>query len=68
MKMGAGKIGLTFLTISLILIAHWFMRDVTFEKVAETCPHWLRATALAGMIVAIATLTGEDRAFIYFQF
>jgi len=48
--------------------AHWLMRDTTLEKVVEAWPWWFRSLAIAFMIMAITTISGEDRAFIYFQF
>ena len=54
--------------IIILLILHWMMRDITLEEVASRCPWWLRSLILAGMLVGIVTLSGDDRAFIYFQF
>jgi len=51
-----------------VLATHWLMRNRTLESVVEKMPWWLRALILAGMFAAIATSTGGDRAFIYFQF
>jgi hypothetical protein len=38
------------------------------EQVVSKCPWWLRSLIIAGMLIGIVTLSGEDRAFIYFQF
>lgn len=55
--------------ITIILVGlHWIMRDITLEEMAAKCPSWIRSLILAGMLVGIVTLSGEDRAFIYFQF
>lgn len=55
--------------ITTILVGlHWIMRDITLEEMAARCPGWVRSLILAGMLVCIITLSGEDRAFIYFQF
>lgn len=54
--------------IGLILATHWMNRDVSLEQLAAKIPWWLCSAALACMLIAIATLSGEDRAFIYFQF
>jgi alginate O-acetyltransferase complex protein AlgI len=52
----------------LMLALHWCMRDTTVEAVAERVPWWLRAGGLAACAMAIVTMAGDDRAFIYFQF
>lgn len=51
-----------------ILLLHGLMRNTTLEAVADRTPWWLRSMVLAGMLVAIVTMSGDDRAFIYFQF
>jgi len=58
----------TALTVASILIVHWRMRDTTIEAVAEKRSWLFRSLLIATMLVAIATMPGEDRAFIYFQF
>jgi alginate O-acetyltransferase complex protein AlgI len=55
-------------TMVPMLSLHWLMRDKTLEAVADKCPWWFRAVLLALMLMAIATKTGDTRAFIYFQF
>jgi len=57
-----------FVVSGLILLVHWLMRDRSLEDVAEKTPWVLRALLLAGMVIAIVLFSGEDRAFIYFQF
>ncbi|MFC1765856.1 MBOAT family O-acyltransferase [Planctomycetota bacterium] len=52
---------------SLFLI-HWFLRDRSLEQIAHLIPWWLRSMILSAMILSIVLLSGEDRAFIYFQF
>jgi alginate O-acetyltransferase complex protein AlgI len=54
--------------IAILLGLHWIMRDTTLEQVVSKCPWWLRSLIIAGMLIGIVTLSGEDRAFIYFQF
>jgi D-alanyl-lipoteichoic acid acyltransferase DltB (MBOAT superfamily) len=57
--------------ILLLLVAHWLLRDSDLERrVAEyRVPAWAYGAASALMIVCIAfSSSGEDRAFIYFQF
>ncbi|MAE65454.1 MAG: membrane-bound O-acyltransferase family protein [Phycisphaeraceae bacterium] len=52
----------------LMLTVHWLMRGHNLEAVAQKCPAWIRVLVIAVMLVAIVTMPGEDRAFIYFQF
>ena len=47
---------------------HWRMRDSSFEELADRVPWWLWSLALAAMILTLALQTGDNRAFIYFQF
>jgi len=51
-----------------MLVLHTVMRDTSLEAVANKTPWWLRACLLAAMVGAIVTMSGDDRAFIYFQF
>jgi hypothetical protein len=44
------------------------MRTRTLEDVVVRTPWLVRSFVLAAMIVAIFTMQGQDRAFIYFQF
>ncbi len=59
------KVGLV---MGAMLIVHWVMRHRRIEEVAEAWPWWIRSVVLAGLLVGIVVLSGEDRAFIYFQF
>ena len=51
-----------------LLSVHWLMRDRSLPEVATRIPWWARSLALAVMIIGIFGLSGEDRAFLYFQF
>ena len=59
---------LTFGITAAILIAHWIMRERSLETIIQKMPWWQRGIVLAVMMFIIVTCTGEDRAFIYFQF
>ncbi len=54
--------------ITLLLIAHWKMRDTTLEAVVQSMPRWLLTTMLAVMSFSIIIAQGLGDAFIYFQF
>ena len=55
-------------TIALMLVVHWKMRDKNLESVAEKTPSWLIVTLLAVMSFLIIITQGSGDAFIYFQF
>lgn len=52
----------------LMLMGHAWLRDSSLEQVVRRFPAGMRAVLIAFMLVAIATGSGESRAFIYFQF
>jgi alginate O-acetyltransferase complex protein AlgI len=56
--------------ILLLLGGHWLLRDSSLEQLIaeQDAPVWLYGVLSALMIVCIAFSSGEDRAFIYFQF
>lgn len=51
-----------------LVLSHWYLRDREFTSVFTCTPVWVRSVLLTIMFIGIATLSGEDRAFIYFQF
>ena len=55
---------------ALMLTAQWWVRDSSLEAVAARLPWWVRSLALTVMVVLLALTfgTGDDNAFIYFQF
>lgn len=59
---------LTFSIIFIILVSHWIMRERSLQRFIENTPWWFRSMIFAGLLIAIVTCSGEDRAFIYFQF
>jgi alginate O-acetyltransferase complex protein AlgI len=48
--------------------AHWWMRDRSLEARWQSLPWWGRSTVLAVLLLSLALVPGDDRAFIYFQF
>lgn len=56
------------IVLAAILVAHWRLRDSSLEEVAERAAWWVRPAAIGGMLYAIATMSGQQQAFIYFQF
>ncbi len=61
-------LAISYFATIVILIIHWNMRDTSVRRVTEKMPAFLRIIILAAMLLAIVTLSGDDRAFIYFQF
>jgi alginate O-acetyltransferase complex protein AlgI len=59
---------LTVVVMTSICSIHWVLRDTTLEVVSSRVPWWIHSMLLAMMLIAIATTSGVDRAFIYFQF
>lgn len=53
---------------ALLLSVHWLTRNRSLAEVAARVPWWTRSLVLAAMIIGIVGLSGEDHAFIYFQF
>jgi alginate O-acetyltransferase complex protein AlgI len=51
-----------------LLAAQWVGRDRTLAELADKAPRPVLAVGLVCLLVAIVTMAGEDRAFIYFQF
>jgi len=51
-----------------LLCVHWLMREASIASVVARVPWWVRSLALAALVLGIIGLSGEDRAFIYFQF
>ncbi|MEP6571458.1 MAG: MBOAT family O-acyltransferase [Gemmatimonadota bacterium] len=60
---------LTVLGLTAMLLgAHWWMRDTSLEARWQALPWWSRSVLLATLLIALAFVPGDDRAFIYFQF
>ncbi len=51
-----------------LLSAQWLVRDKNLTELADRAPRPLLFAVVATLVVALATMAGEDRAFIYFQF
>ena len=57
------------LLVTVLLVGgHWMLRDTTIEDTWRRLPMWVRPLILASMILTICLVTGDERAFIYFQF
>lgn len=61
-------IWLTFAVTAGILVSHWIMRERNIETLLDKTPWYLRAVTFSALIIIIITCSGDDRAFIYFQF
>jgi hypothetical protein len=58
------SLGVTIVLLSI----HWLTRNRSITETATRIPWWARSIVLAAMILGILGLSGEDHAFIYFQF
>src|SRR2546423_4507226 len=56
--------------VVMMFVIHWLMRDRDLIDVAKRIPTWLRPVILSLVVIAVllATVSGDSRAFIYFQF
>jgi D-alanyl-lipoteichoic acid acyltransferase DltB (MBOAT superfamily) len=60
--------GFVLLAAAGLVAAHWWSRERAPKDLFETIPGWAVAGGILSMLIALATMAGEDRAFIYFQF
>jgi hypothetical protein len=51
-----------------MLTLQWALRDTSLAEAARRCPRLVAVAILAAMLVAVTTMSGPGRAFIYFQF
>lgn len=68
LTLGSSSLVLTLGVMLSILALHWCLREQTLETLLPRIPWWSVSLGLAFMLYAIATLHGQDRSFIYFQF
>jgi D-alanyl-lipoteichoic acid acyltransferase DltB (MBOAT superfamily) len=52
----------------LLLLGQWLLRESSIEELAGRLPWWLRSLVLTGLLLSLALASGDERAFIYFQF
>lgn len=58
----------TVVTIGVMLVVHWRMRNRDLHQVVAATPAWLVGLALGVMLTLILITQGGSDAFIYFQF
>lgn len=51
-----------------LLATHWWLRDSSIEAKWKAMSPWVRASALTAMLASLCLVSGDARAFIYFQF
>ena len=56
------------LVTAALLLGQWILRDSTLEQATARLPRWALACCLGFMLLSLCVASGEDRAFIYFQF
>jgi D-alanyl-lipoteichoic acid acyltransferase DltB (MBOAT superfamily) len=52
----------------LLLVGQWLLRESSLEHFMGRLPWWLRSLVLAGLLLSLSLASGDERAFIYFQF
>ncbi len=68
LALGEGHVLSVALVTVLMLVWHWWHRDDSFEGRWQRSPAWIQVGLLTVMIVCLVLFSGNDRAFIYFQF
>ena len=58
----------TVITIGIMLVIHWYMRERKLDEVIGRLPTWLIGLVWGAMITVIIITQGGSDAFIYFQF
>ncbi len=58
----------TVVTISTMLVAHWYMRNRKLDEVIGSMPAWLVGLVWGVLLTLIVITQGGSAAFIYFQF
>ena len=53
---------------ALMILYHGLMRHSSLEALVNRMPWVLRAVIMAAIVITLAMVPGDDRAFIYFQF
>jgi len=56
------------LVVSLLVSAHWAMRNSTLEETIAKMPAWLLTSLITFMVFTLVITQGTGNAFIYFQF
>ncbi len=58
----------TVITIGIMLLVHWYMRERKLDEVIGRLPAWLTGLVWGAMLTVIIITQGGSDAFIYFQF
>jgi alginate O-acetyltransferase complex protein AlgI len=58
----------TIITIGIMLVIHWRMRERKLDEVVSRMPMWLTGAIWGVMLMLIVITQGGSDAFIYFQF
>lgn len=67
--LGGSDYTIVFAGTALLLLGHWRMRDSDLQKMFHRIPPALQIVLVTSMLyLVLIALTGEDRAFLYFQF
>lgn len=52
----------------LLLSGHWLLRDLDLKRALHDLPWWIKSATIALIFLSLTLVSGDERAFIYFQF
>ena len=62
------EVAIVGLVTVTMMTCQWILRDRDLEAAANRAPWLVRGVAISAVAMALITMSGDDRAFIYFQF
>jgi D-alanyl-lipoteichoic acid acyltransferase DltB (MBOAT superfamily) len=68
LELDSATVALSLGVTAIMLYTQWRLRHSSVEDLWQRVPWWGRSLGLAGLIICILLVPGDDRAFIYFQF
>ena len=68
LSLGVESVLTVLVVIGGLLVGQWALRDSTLEEAWSRLPGWTRPVLLASVLLVLAFVPGDNRAFIYFQF
>jgi alginate O-acetyltransferase complex protein AlgI len=62
------SVGAVMCVTVLLLAGQWVLRESSLEQCMGRLPWWCRSLIWSGLLLSLALASGDERAFIYFQF
>lgn len=66
--LGRGDMIVTLGIMGTLIGGQWLAREGTLEEIAVRVPWFVRSAVLAGVFLVLILTSGDQRAFVYFQF